>query len=89
MSIFVTVGLFFMQIGLHNQILASVNGGSDDEAVSKQNMDSEDDENNSFGSNIQIHEISQMLNLQNEVWKWQWWQGAAAQNNPLQVPADS
>lgn len=41
-----------MQIGLHNQILALVNGGSDDEAVSKQNMDSEDDENNSFGSNI-------------------------------------
>ncbi len=41
-----------MLIGLHNQILASVNGGSDDEAVSEQNMDSEDDENNSFGSNI-------------------------------------
>lgn len=55
-----------MQIGLHNQILASVYGGSDDEAVSEQNMDSEDDETIVLGVTyivVQIPEISQMLNL--------------------------
>jgi len=57
-----------------NQILTSLQGGSDEEAVSDQNMDIEDVENNSFENMFEMANMSQILNvLGNELWRGQAW----------------